>query len=102
SALVAVPDQKFIYEYDPAKKWTFLVELLGLRQDEDIKVTYPNIFRKEGIAPAQYGIKGINPDKLMEVEEKYDLGADEMAEGFGSEGEEGSEESLGGSDSYDE
>ena len=48
--------------------------------------------RKEGIAPAQYGIKGVSKDKLMEVEEKYDLGADEMAEGFGSEGESSSPE----------
>lgn len=108
SALIAVPDQKFIYEYDPAKKWTFQVELLGVRQDEDARTTYPHIFRKEGLPPAQYGVKGVNPDKLMEVEEKYDLGADEMAEGFGSEGEdgsdssEGSEEVFGGSDSYDE
>lgn len=85
SALVAKPDHKFVYEYDPKKKWTFLVELIGVSSDEDIKVTYPNVFRKEGVGPAQYGVKGVNLDKLMEVEEKYDLGAD--AEGFGSEGD---------------
>jgi len=105
SALVAKPDQKFIYVYDPVKLWTFLVELIGVSKDEDPKRTYPFVLRKEGIAPAQYGVKGVAPDKLMEVEEKYDLGADEMAEGFGSEGEEGSsadEFSGGGSDSYDE
>lgn len=89
SALVATPDQKFIYVYDPVKKWTFLVELIGVSKDENPKITYPHCVRKEGVAPAQYGIKGVNPDKLMEVEEKYDLGADEMAEGFGSEGEDG-------------
>ncbi len=43
------------------------------------------MFRKEGVGPAQYGVKGVNLDKLLEIEEKYDLGAD--AEGFGSEGE---------------
>jgi hypothetical protein len=105
SALVAKPDQKFIYVYDPVKHWTFLVELIGVTKDEDIKKTYPYVVRKEGIGPAQYGVKGVSPDKLMEVEEKYDLGADEMAEGFGSEGEEGSSEELGGGgggDSYDE
>lgn len=87
SALVATPDHKFIYEYDPVKKWTFLVELIGVSKDEDTRKTYPCVIRKEGVAPAQYGIKGVNPDKLMEIEEKYDLSADEMAEGFGNEGE---------------
>ena len=58
------------------------------------------MLRKEGISPAQYGIKGVAPDKLMEVEEKYDLGADEMSEGYSNEGE-GPAEDMG-SDSYDE
>ncbi|RYE23901.1 MAG: hypothetical protein EOP51_09085 [Sphingobacteriales bacterium] len=109
SALIAMPDQKFLYQYDPVKKWSFLVELIGVNKEEDPKRTYPFMLRKEGVAPAQYGIKGVNPDKLMEVEEKYDLGADEMAEGFGSEGEDGGggggEESFGGGgaeESYDE
>src|SRR5262249_10849782 len=79
SALVATTDQKFVYEYDPAKKWTFLAELIGVSKEEDAKRTYPSVVRKEGVAPAQYGVKGVNLDKLLEVEEKYDLGADEMA-----------------------
>jgi len=87
SALVSTPDQKFMYVYDPVKKWTFQVELITISKDEDSRRTYPFVLRKEGIAPAQYGIKGVSPDKLMEVEEKYDLGAEEMAEGFGREGE---------------
>lgn len=99
SALVTTPDQKFVYVYDPAKNWTFLVELLGVNKEEDSRRTYPFIFRKEGVGPAQYGIKGLGADKMIEIEEKYDLGADEMAEGFGNEGEDGEdsggEESLG-------
>lgn len=96
SALVAKPDQKFVYVYDPVKHWTFLVELIGVSKEEDPKRSYPFVLRKEGIGPSQYGIKGVNEDKMLEVEEKYDLGADEMAEGFGNEGEEGtSEESFG-------
>jgi hypothetical protein len=91
SALITLPDQKFMYVYDPAKKWTFQVELIGVNKDETPKRIYPFVLRKEGIAPAQYGIKGVNPDKIMEIEEKYDLGAEEMAEGFGNEGEEGTE-----------
>jgi hypothetical protein len=107
SALVSKPDHKFVYEYDPAKKWVFLVELIGIVKDEEAKRSYPFVLRKEGVGPAQYGIKGIAADKLMEVEEKYDLGADEMAEGFGSEGEdsdEGSDAFGGGgeSESYED
>ena len=91
AALVSIPGQKFVYVYDPDKKWTFLIELLSVSKDETYRRVYPFVLRKEGVAPAQYGIKGVNPGKLMEIEEKYDLGAEEMAEGFGSEGEEGSE-----------
>lgn len=110
SALVAKPDQKFVYIYDLAKQWVFLVELIGVSKDEDSRKTYPLIVRKEGIAPAQYGIKGIAQDKLMEIEEKYDLGAEEMAEGFGNEGDEDddqntddsqAEEDYGSDDSYE-
>lgn len=85
SALVATPNQKFIYVYDPEKKWTFLVELTTVSKEETYKRIYPFVLRKEGISPAQYGIKGVNPSKIMEIEEKYDLGAEEMAEGFGSD-----------------
>ncbi len=101
SALVTNPDQKFIYVYDPAKKWTFMAELIGVSKDETPRRVYPFLLRKEGIAPAQYGIKGVNPDKIMEIEEKYDLGADEMAEGFGNEGE-GAEESSESSENTSE
>lgn len=93
SALISLPDQKFVYIYDPKKKWTFLVELIGVSKDEVYRRVYPFLLRKEGIAPAQYGIKGVAVDKIMEIEEKYDLGSDEMAEGFGSEGEDGESES---------
>jgi hypothetical protein len=96
SALVVNPDQKFMYVYDPVKKWTFMVELIGVSRDEVSRRVYPFVLRKEGIAPAQYGIKGVSPDKIMEIEEKYDLGAEEMAEGFGSEGEDGTHEISGG------
>ena len=89
SALVYNPDQKFVYVYDPVKKWTFMVELIGVSREEVSRRSYPFVLRKEGIAPAQYGIKGVNPDKIMEIEEKYDLSSEDMAEGFGSEGEEG-------------
>jgi hypothetical protein len=85
SALVAIPDQRFIYEYDPQKNWTFLVELIGISNEMDGKKTYPLCTRKEGMAPSQYKIGG-GSGLLLEVEEKYDLGVDEMAEGYSSEG----------------
>ena len=98
SALVAKPDQKFVYIYDPLKQWSFLVELIGVSGDEDPRKTYPHVLRKEGIAPAQYGVKGVAQDRLMEIEEQYDLGAEEMEEGFSNEGEDGSHSFGSGGD----
>ena len=80
SALISTPDQRFIYVYNPEKKWTFLVQLIGVSKEETPRRIYPFVLRKEGIAPAQYGIKGVNPDKLMEIEEKYDVGVADMEE----------------------
>ena len=81
------PNQRFVYVYDFNKNWTFLLELINVSKDENPKLSYPVIVRTEGIAPSQYGTKGLVGDKLAEVEEKYDLNAG--AEGFGEEGEEG-------------
>lgn len=90
------PNQKFIYQYDFAKGWTFLVELIHVTKEENNKLTYPAVVRKEGIPPSQYGTKSLLGEKFADVEEKYDLG--KGAEGFGEEGEEG--EDAG--DTYDE
>ncbi|CAN5223107.1 hypothetical protein BH09BAC2_BH09BAC2_10510 [soil metagenome] len=85
------PNQKFIYVYDFNKNWTFLVELINVNKEENHKVTYPSCVRTEGYAPSQYGTKGLVNEKLSEVEEKYDLNAADALEGYGEEGEEGSE-----------
>jgi hypothetical protein len=79
------PNQKFVYVYDFARNWSFLVELINVSKDESTKLDYPAVVRKEGIGPSQYGVKGLVGDKLTEVEEKYDLSRG--AEGFGVEGE---------------
>jgi len=79
------PNQKFVYVYDFARNWSFLVELINVSKDESSKLDYPAVLRKEGIGPSQYGVKGLVGDKLTEVEEKYDLSRG--AEGFGVEGE---------------
>jgi hypothetical protein len=110
SALVFVPNQKFIYEYDREKKWTFQVELIAMVKEEDPKKTYPLMIRKEGLGPAQYGIKGFGPEKLMEVIEINDLSETEIAEGFSSEGSDESTAdefsdgggAAGSSDGYDD
>jgi hypothetical protein len=95
------PNQKFIYTYDFAKGWTFLVELINVSKEESSKITYPSTARSEGIAPPQYGTKSLLGDKFVDIEEKYDLSA--AAEGFGREGdsdteEDSEEEAFGGSD----
>lgn len=79
------PNQKFVYQYDFAKGWTFLVELIQVIKEEDPKIEYPAIVRREGLGPSQYGTKDMVASKLAEVEEKYDLNAGE--DGYGEEGE---------------
>lgn len=101
-ALVDVPDKKFVFEYDPVKNWTFLISLIGISKDEDFTKKYPCIARSEGIAPPQSGIKGISTEKMMEIEEKYDLGKDEMDEGFGDEGEDSDTQEEGDEYSQDD
>ncbi len=78
------PNQKFIYHYDFVKGWSFLVELINVSKEESSKIEYPAVVKTEGIAPSQYGTKGLVGDKLSEVEEKYDLSRG--AEGFSLEG----------------
>jgi hypothetical protein len=81
------PNQKFVYIYDFNKNWTFLVELINVSKEENPKINYPAMVRKEGIAPSQYGTKSLLGERFADVEEKYDLSSN--AEGFGTEGEEG-------------
>ena len=83
------PNQKFIYVYDFNKFWTFMVELINADKDENKKLAYPVCIRTEGIAPSQYGTKGLIDKRLAEVEEKYDLNAAAMLEGFSEEDEDG-------------
>ncbi len=98
------PNQKFIHVYDFAKNWTFQVELINVSKEENPKITYPSMIRKEGIAPSQYGTKSLLGERFADVEEKYDL--TKGAEGFGEEGDEGDELDTGaeesGGDSNDE
>jgi hypothetical protein len=86
------PNQKFIYQYDFNKNWTFLVELINVSKEENPRLTYPSAVRTEGIAPSQYGTKGLLGEKFADVEEKYDLL--QGTEGFGEKSEEGDDVGL--------
>lgn len=81
------PNQRFIYNYDFNKNWSFLVELINVSKEENPKISYPSTSRVEGIAPSQYGTKGLLGDKFADIEEKYDL--TQAGEGFGEKDEEG-------------
>jgi len=80
-------NQHFIYVYDFAKTWTFLIELIQVikNADADMELTYPVISRIEGVGPMQYGSKGLLGKQFADIEEKYDLS--EATDGFGEEGE---------------
>ncbi len=78
-------NQRFIYEYDFNKNWIFNIELINISKEEDPKLLYPSITRKEGIGPQQYGTKSLLGERFADIEEKYDL--KETLDGFGEEGE---------------
>ena len=64
-----------------------------MSKEENSKLSYPATIRTEGIAPSQYGTKGLLGPKFADVEEKYDLTMG--AEGFIEKDEEGDDLSLG-------
>ena len=80
-------NQRFIYEYDFDRGWSFAIELISVEKTEGEKVYYPLCVRSEGVAPPQYGSKGLVDKRLAEMEEKYDLKPDAMEDGFGTEGD---------------
>lgn len=82
-------NQKFVYQYDFEKNWSFLVELINVSKEENNRITYPSTTRIEGIGPQQYGVKSLLGDKFVDIEEKYDL--TKGTEGFGTEGDENGE-----------
>ncbi len=90
NAEIKGPNQKFVYEYDFNKNWHFMVELIQVDAGESARLTYPCCVRTEGIAPSQYGTKGLVDKRLAEMEEKYDLQPDALRDGFAEEGEDGS------------
>ncbi|HQV05422.1 MAG: hypothetical protein R2796_01850 [Chitinophagaceae bacterium] len=97
------PNQRFVYLYDFNKGWTFHIELINVAKEENPKITYPSIARTEGIAPSQYGTKGLLGDKFADIEEKYDLS--KVGNGFGekdADGEDAISEEFDESDEDEE
>jgi hypothetical protein len=82
------PNQRFIYLYDFNKNWNFLLELINVSKEENPKISYPSMVRTEGIAPSQYGTKGLLGEKFADIEEKYDL-SQVTGDGFGEKDDEG-------------
>lgn len=98
-------NQQFVYLYDFAKSWTFLIQLIQVikNADADMELNYPMVSRIEGVGPMQYGTKGLLGPNFTDIEEKYDL--TEAQDGFGEEGEadaHASEEDAHTSDEEDE
>lgn len=103
------PHQKIVYIFDPAAKWTLLVELIKILND-DPKASYPRTVKSSGAAPKQYKQVIAPPvedeedeedeedkearekEKTFKMEEDYDEGAGEGAETEGEEEEGASEE----------
>lgn len=94
------PGQKFIYNYDFNKNWSFLVELINVSKEENPKLSYPATVRTEGIAPSQYGTKGLLGPKFTDVEEKYDL--TQGTEGFSEKSDDGEDLGLTEEESAEE
>jgi hypothetical protein len=95
-------NQHFIYVYDFAKTWTFLIELIQVikNADADLTLEYPIISRTEGVGPMQYGSKGLLGKNFADIEEKYDLS--EAKEGFGEEGEDSDNDNDADEDTDDD
>ena len=85
-------NQRFLYVYDFNRNWNFLLELINVSKEENPKISYPSTVRTEGIAPSQYGTKGLLGPKFADIEEKYDL--TQAGEGFGQKDEDGEDLSL--------
>ncbi len=98
-ALMNDPHQKFLYECDHVKGWTFHLEVISLKEflmDSDM---FPRCTKSEGISPSQLGVNNKEKDVVMETLELYDLADGE--DGYGDEGEdESSSDDDGGDENY--
>jgi hypothetical protein len=112
------PHQKIVYIFDPAAKWTLMVELVKILPD-DAKATYPRTVKSSGVAPKQYkqviappveddddeedeeDKKEREREKLFKMDEDYDEDAAEGAETEGEDDAGGEESESDGGDDED-
>lgn len=90
------PHQKIVYEFDPAVKWTFLMELVRI-DNEEPKAVYPRTVKSQGVAPRQYKNVIAPPvDEEDDEEDEEDKKARErvftVEEGYDEDAAEGAEE----------
>ena len=83
-ALIADPDQKFIYECIHTKAWSFLIEIISINPFNSDLINYPKCIKSEGISPVNFTILSNEKDSVVEIIEKFDL---DNTDGFGDEGE---------------
>ena len=57
------PHQRFVYVFDPAVQWSFLIEMIKI-VNEDGKLNYPVCIRSSGTAPKQYKLFNIIKEEL--------------------------------------
>ena len=57
------PHQRFVYVFDPAVQWTFLLEMMKI-VEENAKASYPTIVKSIGTPPKQYKQVSIAKEEL--------------------------------------
>lgn len=95
------PHQKIVYVFDPAVKWTLLIELFRI-QNDDPKASYPRTVKTVGVSPRQYKQVIVPPvDEEDDLEDEEDKKAREslfvVEEAYDDDAADGAEEEkLGG------
>lgn len=75
------PHQKIVYNFDPVAKWTLLIELVKI-QNDDPKTNYPRTVKSTGTAPKQYKQAIAPPIEDDDEEDEEDKKARERAKLF--------------------
>lgn len=57
------PHQRFVYVFDPAVQWTFLIEMIKIAE-ENPKLDYPVVVKSGGVPPKQYKQVPVPKDEL--------------------------------------
>lgn len=85
SAYIVDPHQKIYYVVDGDAPWTFHIELVRILPSADLKISYPNVLKKNGEAPRQYivtvPLPGSGEEEFLDVgDSQPDTEDDQMVE----------------------